>query len=142
MVQNPAFQYHPVLWLFSATVPSECHIQNIFSLSNYPLKCEAHCSEAPGEILVNTLAAVFKFILIFDREKSVKRNTVSLHMLMVTLHLKQEASFVIPVNTKIPQKFWWPVDECEESWVPWGLRCFFLPQPDPLVMYSICTHCR
>lgn len=29
---------------FQATVPSECHMKNIFSLGNYPFKCEAHLS--------------------------------------------------------------------------------------------------
>ena len=43
---------------FQATVPSECHMKNIFSLSNYPFKCEAQGSEAQGEFLANMQTAV------------------------------------------------------------------------------------
>lgn len=37
------------------TVPSECHMKNVFSLSNYPFECEVQCSKARGEFLVNML---------------------------------------------------------------------------------------
>lgn len=37
------------------TVPSECHMKNVFSLSNYPFECEAQRSKARGEFLVNML---------------------------------------------------------------------------------------
>lgn len=52
---------------FQAAAPSECHMKNIFSLSNYPFKCEAQRSEAHGEFLVNMLAAASTLFL-FERK--------------------------------------------------------------------------
>lgn len=50
--------FYSVLCLFRATVPSECHMKNSFFLNNYPVKHEAQCSEANGELAVNILTIV------------------------------------------------------------------------------------
>lgn len=58
---------------FQATVPSEYHMKNIFSLSNYPFKCEAQRSEAHGEFLVNMLTAMSNPFL-FEGKSQFKEN--------------------------------------------------------------------
>ena len=56
---------------FQATTPSECHMKNIFSLSNYPFKCEAQRSKAHGEFLVNMLIAMWNHFFFLWEKKTV-----------------------------------------------------------------------
>lgn len=69
---------------FQATVPSECHMKNIFSLSNYPFKCEAQRSEAHGEFLVNMLTAVSNCFFFEGKSPFTEDCSLTKEMLMVT----------------------------------------------------------
>ncbi len=103
---------------FQATVPSECHMKNIFSLSNYPFKCEAQCSEAHGDCLVNMLTAVSNPFL-FEGKSQFQENFVYKRSWGYphpkNSRLVMSTGYEFPVLNTTPPNLWWPVDECGES---------------------------
>lgn len=133
-------RFYPLLCLFWATVPSECHMKNSFFLNNYPVKWSTMlggkrcigCKHA--SYCVNSL-----FVRLSGKFTAYKRDAGFRFFHPTNNTLAMSTGYEFPVLHTTLRNLLWPVDECEESSDSHRRLQMFLPVQTCFFSNTVCT---